>query len=181
MRYEVERIELDRLPKLPVKIMMNVASPERAFALAQLPHNGVGLARVEFIIGNTIGIHPQVKGRGAEAFGLGHHPREEGQKAHPEVAGELVDPGGDPAAVRGHQVHHHVHGHAPGQGLVHPQEDVGGRHHVPGGGKDEEEGHRHPEGPAQKQHAPPSHAVGQRPGEEVEEGLGEPKGEDEPA
>jgi len=59
LRYEVERIELDRMPKLPVKIMMNVASPERAFALAQLPHNGVGLARMEFIIGNTIGIHPQ--------------------------------------------------------------------------------------------------------------------------
>ncbi len=59
LRYEVQRMELDRMPKLPVKIMMNVASPERAFAFAQLPQSGVGLARVEFIIGNTIGIHPK--------------------------------------------------------------------------------------------------------------------------
>jgi pyruvate,water dikinase len=59
LRFERRLIELDRMPELPVKIMMNVASPERAFQFAQLPHAGVGLARLEFIIGQTIGIHPQ--------------------------------------------------------------------------------------------------------------------------
>jgi len=58
-RFEVRRIELDRMPEIPVKIMMNVASPERAFSFANLPHAGVGLARLEFIINNLIGIHPK--------------------------------------------------------------------------------------------------------------------------
>ncbi|MDT8310168.1 MAG: phosphoenolpyruvate synthase [Methylophaga sp.] len=54
------RIEsLDEMPELPVKIMMNVGNPDRAFSFAQLPHRGVGLARLEFIINNMIGIHPK--------------------------------------------------------------------------------------------------------------------------
>ncbi|AWR85808.1 phosphoenolpyruvate synthase [Meiothermus taiwanensis] len=58
-RFEVKRIELDNMPPIPTKIMMNVASPERAFSFASLPNAGVGLARLEFIINNTIGIHPK--------------------------------------------------------------------------------------------------------------------------
>jgi len=58
-RFEVKRIELDNMPPIPTKIMMNVASPERAFSFANLPNAGVGLARLEFIINNTIGIHPK--------------------------------------------------------------------------------------------------------------------------
>jgi len=58
-RYEVERVELDRMPEIPVDLMMNVASPDRAFAFAQLPNRGVGLARLEFIINNDIGVHPR--------------------------------------------------------------------------------------------------------------------------
>ncbi|MGK0617622.1 phosphoenolpyruvate synthase [Meiothermus cerbereus] len=58
-RYEIKRIELDKMPPIPTKIMMNVASPERAFSFASLPNAGVGLARLEFIINNTIGIHPK--------------------------------------------------------------------------------------------------------------------------
>ncbi|MBO1436979.1 phosphoenolpyruvate synthase [Meiothermus sp. CFH 77666] len=58
-RFEVQRIELDKMPPIPTKIMMNVASPERAFSFANLPNAGVGLARLEFIINNTIGIHPK--------------------------------------------------------------------------------------------------------------------------
>ncbi|CAK0742261.1 phosphoenolpyruvate synthetase [Gammaproteobacteria bacterium] len=46
------------LPPPPVKLMMNVANPERAFEFCQLPHQGVGLARLEFIINNQIGLHP---------------------------------------------------------------------------------------------------------------------------
>lgn len=48
-----------KLPELPVDIMMNVGNPSRAFAFAALPHAGIGLARLEFIINNTIGIHPK--------------------------------------------------------------------------------------------------------------------------
>lgn len=51
--------ELDNMPDLPVKIMMNVGNPDRAFSFAQLPNKGVGLARLEFIINNMIGIHPK--------------------------------------------------------------------------------------------------------------------------
>ena len=56
--FDVQRIELDAMPDLPVRIMMNVASPDRAFAFAALPHRGVGLARLEFIINNAVGVHP---------------------------------------------------------------------------------------------------------------------------
>ncbi|HLU83629.1 MAG TPA: phosphoenolpyruvate synthase, partial [Trueperaceae bacterium] len=56
--FDVQRIELDAMPELPVDIMMNVASPDRAFAFASLPNRGVGLARLEFIINNAVGVHP---------------------------------------------------------------------------------------------------------------------------
>jgi pyruvate,water dikinase len=57
--FEVDRINLDEMPPLPVKLMMNVGNPERAFAFAGLPNEGVGLARLEFVIARTIGIHPK--------------------------------------------------------------------------------------------------------------------------
>lgn len=57
--FEVERTELDTMPDLPVKIMMNVGTPEQAFSFAQLPNAGVGLARLEFVINRQIGIHPK--------------------------------------------------------------------------------------------------------------------------
>ncbi len=57
--YEIRRIELDAMPEPPVKIMMNVANPERAFAFGRLPNHGVGLARVEFVINNVVGVHPR--------------------------------------------------------------------------------------------------------------------------
>jgi pyruvate,water dikinase len=57
--FEVTRLDLDRMPDLKVKVMMNVGNPERAFHFAALPNAGVGLARLEFIIGNAIGVHPQ--------------------------------------------------------------------------------------------------------------------------
>jgi pyruvate,water dikinase len=57
--YELVRTDTGEMPSLPTKIMMNVANPGRAFAFAQLPNAGVGLARLEFIINNTIGIHPK--------------------------------------------------------------------------------------------------------------------------
>jgi pyruvate,water dikinase len=57
--YEQIEVELARMPKIPVKIAMNVGNPQLAFDFCQLPNEGVGLARLEFIISNTIGIHPK--------------------------------------------------------------------------------------------------------------------------
>ncbi len=57
--YSVKSINVGQIPNLPVKIMMNVGNPERAFSFAKIPNQGVGLARMEFIISNTIGVHPQ--------------------------------------------------------------------------------------------------------------------------
>jgi pyruvate,water dikinase len=57
--FEHSQLEIDQMPELPVKIMMNVGNPNRAFDFAQVPNQGVGLARLEFIINNMIGIHPK--------------------------------------------------------------------------------------------------------------------------
>jgi len=59
LEFEKTKIELDSLPEIPVKIMMNVGNPDRAFDFANIPHSGVGLARLEFIINRMIGVHPQ--------------------------------------------------------------------------------------------------------------------------
>ena len=56
--YEIEAIPLEKTERPRTKIMMNVANPEEALRLSFLPNDGVGLARLEFIINNTIGIHP---------------------------------------------------------------------------------------------------------------------------
>jgi len=57
--FEQKNIELDSLPDIPVKIMMNVGNPDRAFDFAGIPNHGVGLARLEFIINRMIGVHPR--------------------------------------------------------------------------------------------------------------------------
>jgi pyruvate,water dikinase len=59
LRFDRTEIELDRMPEPPVRIMMNVASPGRAFAFSRIPNHGVGLARMEFLINNFIGVHPR--------------------------------------------------------------------------------------------------------------------------
>jgi len=56
--FSINKIELDKMPPIPFKVMMNVANPDRAFDFASLPHAGIGLARIEFIISQAIGIHP---------------------------------------------------------------------------------------------------------------------------
>ncbi len=58
LKYEVERIDFSNVPKTKTKIMMNVGIPEQAFTQGQIPNEGVGLARLEFIINSYIGIHP---------------------------------------------------------------------------------------------------------------------------
>jgi pyruvate,water dikinase len=57
--FTVTTSEVDSMPDLPLKIMMNVGNPDRAFAFARLPHAGIGLARLEFIINKMIGVHPK--------------------------------------------------------------------------------------------------------------------------
>jgi pyruvate, water dikinase len=57
--YKVVSSRVDQMPKLDLKIMMNVGNPERAFSFAKLPHAGIGLARLEFIINRMIGVHPK--------------------------------------------------------------------------------------------------------------------------
>ena len=59
LEFEVITTDMGNLPDIPVKIMMNVGNPELAFEFAQIPNEGVGLARLEFVINNMIGIHPK--------------------------------------------------------------------------------------------------------------------------
>ena len=59
LAFEIQRTETGKMPELPTKIMMNVGNPERAFQFSSIPNFGVGLARLEFVINNTIGIHPR--------------------------------------------------------------------------------------------------------------------------
>jgi pyruvate,water dikinase len=85
--FTVESTELAKMPDLPVKIMMNVGTPDQAFAFSRLPNAGVGLARLEFIINRQIGIHPKalleldrleepLKGQVAEAVAAYPSPRD---------------------------------------------------------------------------------------------------------
>lgn len=57
--FDVVTSRVDAMPDIPLKVMMNVGNPDRAFDFARLPHAGVGLARLEFIINRMIGVHPK--------------------------------------------------------------------------------------------------------------------------
>ena len=59
LEFDIEESEQSSMPQIGVKIMMNVGTPDQAFAFSRLPNAGVGLARLEFIINNQIGIHPK--------------------------------------------------------------------------------------------------------------------------
>jgi pyruvate, water dikinase len=78
--FQVDEVALDKMPEVPVKIMMNVGTPEQAFDFAALPHRGVGLARLEFIINRQIGIHPQA------LLELDRLPQEERRLIDPMIA-----------------------------------------------------------------------------------------------
>lgn len=66
LQYEVERVDASQTPQTKTKVMLNVADPSQAFKLSVIPNAGVGLARIEFIITNHIGIHPMA---------LAHYPK----------------------------------------------------------------------------------------------------------
>lgn len=57
--FEYATLDVESMPELPMKIMLNVGNPERAFAFQSIPNSGVGLARLEFLISNSIGVHPK--------------------------------------------------------------------------------------------------------------------------
>ena len=59
MAFTVTETALDDMPDVPVKLMMNVGTPDQAFEFSRLPHRGIGLARLEFVINRQIGIHPK--------------------------------------------------------------------------------------------------------------------------
>ncbi|OCG08954.1 phosphoenolpyruvate synthase [Gilliamella sp. wkB178] len=59
LNIEKTKVDLGTMPEIPLKIYMNIGNPELAFSFSQLPNNGVGLARMEFIINKQIGIHPK--------------------------------------------------------------------------------------------------------------------------
>ncbi|HEX9583618.1 MAG TPA: phosphoenolpyruvate synthase [Gammaproteobacteria bacterium] len=59
LAFDLRRLDIDTMPEIPFKISMNVGNPERAFDFQRLPNAGVGLARLEFIISNSIGVHPR--------------------------------------------------------------------------------------------------------------------------
>lgn len=59
LNYSLTQDQVDNMPELPFKIMMNVGNPDRAFAFSALPNKGVGLARLEFIINRMVGVHPK--------------------------------------------------------------------------------------------------------------------------
>jgi len=59
LKFERTEQDLGELPKIGMKIMMNVGNPESAFTFGQLPNDGIGLARLEFVINNAIGVHPK--------------------------------------------------------------------------------------------------------------------------
>ncbi len=59
LKFDILRSQTGEMPELPVKVMMNVGNPGRAFTFSQMPNEGIGLARLEFMVSNTIGIHPR--------------------------------------------------------------------------------------------------------------------------
>lgn len=59
LSFDIHEARMDKLPDPPLKIMMNVGNPDRAFSFSQIPNFGVGLARLEFIVNRMIGIHPR--------------------------------------------------------------------------------------------------------------------------
>merc|ERR1719327_2290002 len=59
LKFEKTETDIGVLPKVGMKIMMNVGNPESAFSFGQLPNDGIGLARLEFVINNAIGVHPK--------------------------------------------------------------------------------------------------------------------------
>ncbi len=79
--FEVQRNSIGTMPELAFKVMMNVGNPDRAFDFAQIPNEGVGLARLEFIINRMIGVHPKA------LLNIDSLPQETAQAVQERMAG----------------------------------------------------------------------------------------------
>lgn len=82
LEFEIKRVDFSEMPATRTKVMFNVANPEQAFQLSTLPNDGVGLARIEFIIANHIGIHPMALAR------FPHLPDKTANKKIAEIIGQ---------------------------------------------------------------------------------------------
>ena len=79
--FEIQTNSIESMPELAFKIMMNVGNPDRAFSFAQMPNQGIGLARLEFIINRMIGVHPKA------LLNMNSLPREVAQAINERIAG----------------------------------------------------------------------------------------------
>ena len=79
--FDIKTNSIESMPEIPFKIMMNVGNPDRAFAFSQIPNEGVGLARLEFIINRMIGVHPKA------LLNMNTLPREITQAINERIAG----------------------------------------------------------------------------------------------
>ncbi|PZT60296.1 phosphoenolpyruvate synthase, partial [Escherichia coli] len=76
LEFSVKSSSVETMPDLPLKVMMNVGNPDRAFDFACLPNEGVGLARLEFIINRMIGVHPRaLLEEGIATLGAAFYPK----------------------------------------------------------------------------------------------------------
>ncbi|WP_299187426.1 phosphoenolpyruvate synthase [uncultured Psychrobacter sp.] len=79
--FEVQTNSIESMPELAFKVMMNVGNPDRAFSFTQMPNEGIGLARLEFIINRMIGVHPKA------LLNMNSLPREISQAINERIAG----------------------------------------------------------------------------------------------
>ena len=79
--FEVQTNSIESMPELAFKVMMNVGNPDRAFSFTQMPNEGIGLARLEFIINRMIGVHPKA------LLNMNSLPREVAQAINERIAG----------------------------------------------------------------------------------------------
>ena len=79
--FEVQTNSVESMPELAFKVMMNVGNPDRAFSFTQMPNEGIGLARLEFIINRMIGVHPKA------LLNMNSLPREISQAIQERIAG----------------------------------------------------------------------------------------------
>ena len=79
--FDVQTNSIETMPELAFKVMMNVGNPDRAFSFGQMPNEGIGLARLEFIINRMIGVHPKA------LLNMNSLPREISQAIHERIAG----------------------------------------------------------------------------------------------
>ena len=79
--FDIQTNSIKTMPELAFKIMMNVGNPDRAFSFTQMPNEGIGLARLEFIINRMIGVHPKA------LLNMNSLPREVAQAIHERIAG----------------------------------------------------------------------------------------------